>query len=135
MTKRLVYLAALGLLVVVLAAIIMPGAELFVFAVYNLVLLALYVVDFFIAAKPDILKITRAEDEKLYFKTTNKIVLNVKNSHHSPINVTLKDEIADFHFKVSGSDMAKVVEAGQESIFSYTVTPTKRGAFIFHAFM
>ena len=43
MTKRVVYLAALGLLVVILASLIIPGAELLVFVVYNLVLLAFYI--------------------------------------------------------------------------------------------
>jgi len=131
MTRRVVYLAALGFLVIMLASLIIPGAELLVFMVYNLLLLGFYVTDIVIAPKPDVIKIARQEDEKLYFKTTNKIMFRVRNSHHNDLNVTLKDEISDFHFKVSDSDMEKKVPAGGESIFSYIVTPTKRGAFTF----
>jgi len=133
MTRRLVYLAALGLLVLAAFAIFVPGSEVLIFIAYNLILAALYVMDLLLAPKSNVLKITRQEDEKLYFKTTNKIIFHVKNSYHAPINVMLKDEIADFHFKVSDSDMAKVVQAGQEDIFSYVVTPAKRGAFTFSA--
>jgi len=136
MTRRLVYLAVLGLVVVVMAALILPGLEVLVFVVYNSLLAGFYALDYFIAPKSDVLKITRQgatsqEDEKLYFKTANKILFRVRNSHHSPMQVTLKDEIADFHFKVLETDMEMSVAAGGESIFSYSVRPSKRGAFTF----
>ena len=131
MTRRLVYLAALGLMVLTIAAVLAPGSVVVIFVAYNLIIAALYLMDYLMAPKSDDLHITRQDDDKLYFKTANLITFNVKNSYHGKLNIALKDETADFHFAISKEDMAKVVGAGQESTFSYTVTPSKRGAFTF----
>ena len=133
MTKRMVYLAAFGLVPLSLSALISPGSALIVFIAYNCLMLAVYAVDYFLTPSSEVLRIDRLEEDKLYFKTTNRLEFNVKNTWGKPLNITLKDERGDFHFNLSEEDMSGAVAAGGERAFSYTVTPLKRGACIFPA--
>ncbi|GHU51158.1 hypothetical protein AGMMS49975_03740 [Clostridia bacterium] len=130
LTKKFIYLAALGLLP--LAAITDKGAGVAVFFVYNILILAAYLIDFFCTPRAKDIEITRTDYDKLYFKAENTIYFSVKNNSSYPLEVTLRDEIPDFHFRViSEKEMFGIVPAFCERLFSYKVLPTKRGSFLF----
>ncbi|MCL2564761.1 MAG: DUF58 domain-containing protein [Defluviitaleaceae bacterium] len=133
MTKRMVYLAGLGLVFIGIAALLSPSLTFLTFIAYNGVILALYIIDYFLTPDSKVFTLTRQEDEKLYFKTTNIIEFKVKNSWSRKLKIEIKDELPDFHFKVSDENMEGEIPYGEERVFSYTVTPTKRGAYIFPA--
>lgn len=133
MTRRMVYLAALGLAVVGIAGLFSPGLVFLTFIAYNSLILALYTIDYFLTPNSQIFALTRLEEEKLYFKTTNLMEFKVKNSWSRALKIALKDELPDFHFLVSEENMEGSINPGEERTFSYTVTPGKRGAYTFSA--
>jgi len=133
MTKRMGHLAALGLVPLAFAALFLPASVFIIFVAYNCIIAALYAIDCFLTPNEKVIRISRQEDDKLYFKTTNRIEIKVKNTWSRPLKVTLKDELPDFHFAVCEENMAQLIAAGFEQTFFYTVTPNKRGAYTFPA--
>jgi len=131
MTKRMVYLLAFGLVPLILAALLLPGAAFITFVAYNTLVVSLYAMDYFLTPRGEVLQLKRQTLDKLYFKADNLMEFSLSNSWSKALKVTLKDQLPDFHFKAADENMTHLVPAMSEHTFCYTVTPTKRGAFIF----
>ncbi|MDR3239787.1 MAG: DUF58 domain-containing protein [Clostridiales bacterium] len=128
MTKRFVFLVCLGLPFLVIS---LPfGLYGPVFLIHNAVCLGLLTLDFCLTPAAGCLEIERDPEDKLVFKAENTLTLYVRTQRH--LFVTLKDEIPDWHFTLlDDSHMTRAAEPGEPAAFSYTLLPSKRGAFVF----
>lgn len=123
---------------IILAGTLLPLAftgdlSTMLFLSYNCVCLILLTLDFLLTPKAKVLDIWRAPEDKLFFKAENTVTFNVRNNYFKPIELTLKDELPDFHFNVIKQDMKQTVPSHGISDFSYALIPTKRGCFLFPA--
>jgi uncharacterized protein (DUF58 family) len=126
-TKKFIISAGAGALIIPFTG----GASAAIFIAYNCVLFALLALDFCITPKAAVFDIWRPAEYKLFFKAVNTVSFHVRNNYKLPLELTLKDELPDFHFEILKTDMKKVVPAHGEAIFSYDTRPAKRGAFMF----
>lgn len=128
-TKRFIYLVSLGILILIFALLL--GNPLTIFILYNLVCIALYLVDYFISDGEDFIEIKRVGGEKLSIYEKEQISFEVYNKNHYPMHFELKDEMPDLYFTSDNKIMKGIVQPHEKKLFSYYVTPTKRGAYAF----
>ena len=131
MTKRFLYLVAIGLVPLAIFASAPGGSGLLIFISYNALILSLFVADLFLTPSKGAVAVYRQVDTKLYFKAANRIELKIKNNWTRTLKIEAKDDLPDWHFEIISQDMLKEVPAGEDSIFSYDVIPKKRGAYTF----
>lgn len=128
-TKRFIYLIALGVLL--LGVSILINGVFTIFIIYNLLCAALLIIDFYISKNEEQICIERVGGDSLSIYEREAILLSVYNKDNKRIYIELKDEVPEFHFKIEGKLMKGIVEPHEKRIFQYFVTPTKRGAFEF----
>lgn len=128
-TKQYIVLLAVG--AALLSPVMFLGGSLAVFVIYNAVCLGLLALDFLLPPAAGDLTVTRADENKLFYKTENKISITVRNTGARPFHVTLKDNLPDWHFTQTGENLTRIVLPGSESAFDYDVFPSKRGSFQF----
>lgn len=128
-TKRFIYLVSLGILILIFALLL--GNSLTIFILYNLVCIALYLVDYFISDGEDFIEIKRVGGEKLSIYEKEQISFEVYNKNHYPMHFELKDEMPDLYFTSDNKIMKGIVQPHEKKLFLYYVTPTKRGAYAF----
>lgn len=107
------------------------GNSLTIFILYNLVCIALYLVDYFISDGEDFIEIKRVGGEKLSIYEKEQISFEVYNKNHYPMHFELKDEMPDLYFTSDNKIMKGIVQPHEKKLFLYYVTPTKRGAYAF----
>jgi uncharacterized protein (DUF58 family) len=136
-TKRFLLIPAAGLLLTALAWPV--GLHLPVFVISNLAAVGLYFLDFFLTPAPrealsaerEFGHAKRWPAEKLYYKTGNDISFRVRNRTRDTLTVQARDGITDRHFTVTAENTSHTLPPNGEVVFSYTATPSKRGAFLF----
>jgi uncharacterized protein (DUF58 family) len=129
-TKRFVIFAATGLIFIVISAVLYDAnATIAVFLIYNVIWLAALLADYLISRGVGGIIIWRDKEDKLFYKSENVVRIFARNEFKRPVTLTLKDTLPGRHFKVERGDMRHKIQPGQEAVFSYAVTPTKRGAF------
>jgi uncharacterized protein (DUF58 family) len=128
-TRRFVLLLGLGILVLFVSAAL--RISLTVFIVYNLACIAMLLIDYFLSEEEEKILIDRIGEENLSIYEGEAISFQVYNKSGRPLYFELKDEVPDVHFKTENKIMKGTVPAHEKKIFQYTVTPTKRGAFMF----
>jgi len=134
-TRKFIVIVAAGILLIPTAG----SRSGILFFVYNCIVLSFLAVDFFMTPNGKVFNVRRGAEDKLFFKAVNTVEFQVRNNYSLPLELTLKDELPDFHFeliqpkdqKSRNDNMRKIVPAKGESFFSYDVRPTKRGAFLF----
>lgn len=128
-TKRFVFLLALG--IVVLVGSLFIGNSLTIFVVYNLICFILLLIDYFISPKAEDIEVVRSENDKLSIFEKEVISFIVYNKSEYRINIELIDEIPEFHFEAENKIMKGSIAPAKKDTFQYTVIPTKRGAYEF----
>ena len=125
-TKKLIYLFALGIVVTFL---LLPlGLHQYGFLFWNLVLAGLLALDILITPNPRGLKLQKENEIHLYFKAENTVAFHVKNTSKHRLKVECADESLR-HFAVAGKDLKHHIAPHSEALFAYQVVPSKRGSF------
>ncbi|MFW6287207.1 MAG: DUF58 domain-containing protein [bacterium] len=106
-------------------------SSLTIFVLYNLIIITLLIVDYYITPDGSVLEIKRTGGEKLSLYENEPISFEVYNKSNKPIYLDLKDEIPEYHFQVDKKVISGLVAPNDKREFEYYVTPTKRGAFTF----
>ncbi|MCL1998002.1 MAG: DUF58 domain-containing protein [Turicibacter sp.] len=132
-SRRFVTFALVGIAVLFVVGLLgIPTLTNATFWGYNIILFAALAIDFFISPPTFSLKVKRIDaDTKLSHNAVNKITFLIYNSSHSPLAVEATDTIASRHFEVLETDLSHIIPPGEEKSFSYSVIPSKRGAFTF----
>lgn len=100
-----------------------------VFLYYTAGILALLLVDFFISyAHP--FSVKREVDRILSIGVENPVTIHVENTSHFSLSLTIKDEYPQ-GFIPSEPVMKGVVPGVERESFQYTITPYKRGEYLF----
>jgi uncharacterized protein (DUF58 family) len=128
-TKRFIYLLALGLVFLILGAL--WNKAFIIFILYNLICAALLLIDYYISPEDSLIAVERSEEESLSIYEREAIGFQVYNKSDYRLYVELKDEMPEFHFKAEHKIMRGTIEPHEKKLFQYFVTPTKRGAFTF----
>lgn len=129
-TKKYLYLLAVGILVVFLGSFLVSGIGLFV--IYNIIAASILVVDLRLTDEKGSILVRRTGEDKLSIFEKEAISFEVWNKSNRKIKLWLKDEPAEFHFKLEESSMEGELLPGERKTFYYKVVPTKRGAFTFN---
>lgn len=128
-TRRFIYLLSLGVFFLILAAVV--HISLTIFIIYNLICAILLIVDFKISIEEKHIVIERIGEDNLSLFEKEEISFQVYNKSDYILNIELKDEIPDFHFKTENKIMRGKVLPHEKAVFKYQTIPTKRGAFSF----
>ena len=131
-TRRFIILAALCLPLLTLTVVFNEYTLIFISV--NVVIFSMLAFDFIISLKAvgSNIEIQSQTEDKLYFKADNTISFYVRNNYKKSLNLYLKDSIPDRHFVIlDASAMNRIIKPDTEVALSYTVRPTKRGAFMF----
>ncbi len=102
------------------------------FLLYNLLCGGLLVIDYYISPDEKQLVIESSKEETLSIYEKEPINLYVYNKSPYKINLEIKDEVPNFHFRVENKVIKGSVMPHEKKHLSYVLTPTKRGAYIFH---
>jgi len=128
-TNRFVYLLGGGILFLILALLLNNSFTMFI--IYNLICVALLIIDYYISINNLDVFVERIGEKKLSIYEKETMVIQLYNKSNYKLCVELKDEIPDFYFRSENKIMKGVVEPLQKKNFQYFVYPTKRGAFTF----
>ncbi len=128
-TKKFIAVVAFGLALLIPAAFF--NASVLLFGLYNFLCLSFLIIDYAISPRKTFLIVTRHKDDTLYFKDENIITINVRNNFNKPLNIQIKDEIPDWHFKVIKENLSHIVSPNESTDFTYNIVPSKRGRFTF----
>jgi uncharacterized protein (DUF58 family) len=128
-TKRFIYLLALGLVFLILG--VFWNKAFIIFILYNLICAALLLIDYYISPEDSLIAVERSEEENLSIYEREAIGFQVYNKSDYRLYVELKDEMPEFHFKAEHKIMRGTIGPHEKKLFQYFVTPTKRGAFTF----
>lgn len=99
--------------------------------IYNLICVALLIIDYFISIDERDITLLRNGDDKLSIYESGIISIQVFNKSNYMLYLEIKDEIPDFHFETKTTTMKGRVMPREKDDFKYMVYPTKRGAFTF----
>jgi len=130
-SKRFAILAGIGVPLLFATGLLPAPIPAIAFWLYNLIIFGLLAVDLYCSPSVSSLTVQRIDSEKLSHQALNQIAFTVHNPSHFILNVQAIDTINDRHFTVSEEDMSHSIPPGGTVTFSYCVTPSKRGAFIF----
>ena len=128
-SKRFALLIVLGIPLLLL--LLPTGFSVIVFLLYNFIIFGLLVVDILLSPNAKGFEIKRGEDYKLSHYALNEISFGIYNPHPYLLRVEAKDSISHRHFVLSESNLSHTIAPGEEKKFSYSLTPSKRGAFTF----
>lgn len=128
-TRGFIYLLCLGL--VFLGFSLVLNNSFTVFLIYDLICVILLIVDYFISDMDNKIEIKRIGDEKLSIYADEEISFEVYNKSDYTLNIEVKDEVPDLHFKVVKKNTRSKISPHQKNILKYNVIPMKRGAFLF----
>jgi uncharacterized protein (DUF58 family) len=128
-TKRFIYLLALGLVFLILG--VLWNKAFIIFILYNLICAALLLIDYYISPEDSLIAVERSEEENLSIYEREAIGFQVYNKSDYRLYVELKDEMPEFHFKAEHKIMRGTIGPHEKKLFQYFVTPTKRRAFTF----
>jgi uncharacterized protein (DUF58 family) len=120
---------AAGIPVVTLGLILDNSLTLFI--LYNLICVVILAIDYYLTEDEGNIHIQRLGQDSLSIYEREAISFEVYNSSNRKLYIELKDEMPEFHFNTEGTLMKGEVLPREKKVFTYTVTPTKRGAFLF----
>jgi uncharacterized protein (DUF58 family) len=127
-SKSFVFLTAMGA-VVTLLAWRLGGSYIAMFLFWNVLLLGMLLLDLIITPGKKFLKITRGENDVLYFKAENEIDFTVENASRHALQITAKNG-KNRHLVVFDESLPSQWIPGLEgNRFTYVVQPNKRGSF------
>jgi len=130
-TRRFILFLGAGIPLVIFASVLPMPIPLVIFGMYNVVLFGMLVADYYLTPPIPMLVIEREKGDKLSHRAANQIAFTIYNPSTHSLRVKAMDTIPDRHFAVHGRDLSHTLQPGEEKVFSYMVTPSKRGAFPF----
>ena len=99
--------------------------------IYNGILAAALLFDFFITARPVGFTLDREFEYKMSLGAENPVRVNIKNRTSHPYRVIVKDEPPAINFTASDRVRELRLAAGEEGSVVYRVIPAKRGDYSF----
>ena len=126
--KRFILLILLGILPAALSLI--PGVGAYALAVYDFLLLVVYLVDLSLTPSPKAFQIHREMDQKLSLSVWNRIDLVIENPTDYTLKVQIRDGIPD-SFGTEDEVLAFTLHGREQKTVSYRVKPVKRGEYHF----
>lgn len=105
--------------------------SLVLFLFYNLGCTILFYIDTRISTGASSLVVQRIGDASLSIYEQESIGFLLHNKGTYEVKLQLKDDIPEFHFQADDRVMRGTLLPNEKKEFSYTVTPTKRGAYAF----
>jgi len=138
-SRRFAVLAAAGIPLILLAALLSGLVPAVIFWLYNIILLGLLAVDIILSTPASALVVRRMDSDmkeagdslKIFHNAENCIIFTVYNPGGYPVTVQAVDTAVPRYFEISGEDLIHTIKPYSEEVFSYNVTPSKRGAFTF----
>lgn len=124
-------------MILALGSIGVSGILFFVFSppivilLVNCLLIALLISDYIISHKHIKLLLKRTGDHKLSINEEEEITFEVVSQSQYVMELTLLDEIPDFHFECESPEVHIQLQSGERKAVGYKVIPRKRGAFQF----
>ena len=128
-SRRFAVLIVVGIPLLLL--LLPTGLSVAVFLLYNITLFGLLLIDILLTPSAKGFQVKRSDDYKLSHYALNQISFRIYNPHPYLLQIEAKDSPSHRHFVISERDLIHKVAPGEEKIFSYNVTPSKRGAFTF----
>ncbi len=128
-TKRFVFLLCGGIVFLILALFLNNSFTMLI--IYNLICVALLIVDYFISIDEKDITLKRIGDDKLSIYESGVIGIQFFNKSNYVLYLEIKDEIPGFHFRTETNTMKGIAMPREKTDFKYIVYPTKRGAFAF----
>ena len=125
-TRRYILFTSLGILLTLAAWLI--GLHGFVFVFWLILSIGLLILDIVLTPSATCLTAQRTQEQKIYFKTQNTIIFDVRNQGKTPLTVEARDESLR-HFKVVAAPEAHTISPKHTQTFTYEVLPGKRGSF------
>ncbi len=110
-----------------------PGssAAILIAIIYNGILAAALLFDFFITARPAGFSLDREFESKMSIGEENPVRVNAKNHTSHPIKMIIKDEPPAVNFTVIDRVRELRLPAGEEASVVYRLIPAKRGDYSF----
>lgn len=131
--KRAAGYAAAGGLLILIAGLADNSLAVLMCVLVNIVLLALYVTDFLVTPAAADLSCERSLDIKLSLSAENEVRITVWNRGSRAVSVRVHDDVPE-HFIFEDVSRKKVkIPAKGYYVFTYKLTPLKRGEFRFPA--
>jgi uncharacterized protein (DUF58 family) len=128
-TKRFIYLLSGGIILLVLSIFLRNALTLFI--IYNLICAILLIVDYYISPREEAIEIERIGEDSLSIFEREAMAFTVYNKSDFWLNLELKDEMPDLHFKTEEKLMKGKIAPHEKAVLQYYVVPQKRGAFSF----
>lgn len=125
-SKLFTLLVALGVLPILAGQLI--DGEIYIFFIYNLLLLSLLIVDFIMTPKKNSFEISRELEEKLSLGAENPIIIKTYNKSKYNLKAAFADEIPD-SFHVEQKKLSMELKPFGETKGKYQVVPVKRGEY------
>lgn len=119
--------------IVILLVLLPLNNSLTVLIVYNLICFIFLLGDYFTSVDARLINIDRIGSNKLSIYEEEYISFEVYNKSNYRLNIELRDEIPEYHFKSTIKPIEGYVLPHEKKTFQYMVEPTKRGAFIFRS--
>lgn len=129
-TKRFILFSIIGGLLVLLTGFISFILSILLFAILNIVLTLLLVIDFSSSPKKEDFTLSRQLDVKMSIASNNIARIIVYNNSIHPIDAYVTDTIPE-HFKHNLPSKRKLIPAKGRAIFDYDLYPEKRGEYLF----
>ncbi len=127
--KNFILTECIGVALLLVLGVLLGGASVWVFIVYQAAVLALFIADVIVSPRARHFTVTRLHEQKLYFKTDNDIVISVQNRFSQPMRITVKDSPIP-QFEPKKLTDTQTVGANETADFTLSVLPLKRGAFV-----
>lgn len=126
-TKKLIVLAGVGVVLTGLSA--MAYMHVFVFFLYNVLLLILVGVDYWLSKV--VFEIERDYEPKLSLFAEEEMGFTVYNKSELPLWIKIKDTLPDFHFNLVTDYAEGEVKPHEKKRLFYLLQPKKRGIYEF----
>jgi len=109
---------------------LLTGGTLYIFLIYNAVLVLLLITDYFMTPGKKFIEVQRQCEEKFSLGTENEVMISVRNNSGYILDMTFRDEVPEY-FDVKEEFVRIISLPHVECQGKYYVIPLKRGEFTF----
>ena len=125
--------AAAGAVLILISGFASETLGVLMFVLVNFLLLALFAADYIITPSLKNFTAERVLDVNLSLSAENTVEIIVRNNSGKAVTVRIKDDVPEHFLSSDVSGQRVKIPAKSYHTFTYTVTPLKRGAFLFPA--
>lgn len=131
--KRAAGYAAAGGLLILLAGLADGGLAVLMCVLVNALLVALYITDLLVTPSASDFSCERTLDVRLSLSAENEVSITVRNRGKRSVSVRVHDDVPEFFLFDDVSREKAKIPAGGYHVFTYRLTPLKRGEYCFPA--